>query len=356
MHNAYFLTCISKFFIFLFSLFTFFCIFVPLTLFDFLISNLPMSLSVRLILMTVVLLFCPPKVQAEKLVLMTSWTAQAQFAGYYVAYEKGFYKAVGLDIEITHPTLSTTPKITLQHEQPDAIMLSLMSAMDLISQGIPLVNIFQDSMNSSNLLISRRDNDPLKMKGKKMAVFNADPNYLAYIINKKEKLNYDIIRCTSHINLFLSGAIDATMATSYNEYLQLLQSGYKMGKESVYRFSEHGYNIQEQGVYVMRSYYQNQTKVCQKFASATRQGWEWVAAHPEEALEIVMKYVRSDHAVTNLTLQRRMLQEVLNLQLDADSKKREFRVRRDMVEKANRLLLECGLLKRAVSFEELTVP
>ena len=330
-------------------------IFAPLTLFN-LISNQPMPLPVRLILMTVVLLLCPPKVQAEKMVLMTSWTAQAQFAGYYVAYEKGFYKAAGLDIEITHPTLSTTPMITLQREQPDAIMLSLMSAMDLISQGVPLVNIFQDSMNSSNLLISRRDNDPLKMNGRKVAVFNADPNYLAYIISKKEKLNYDIIRCTSHINLFLSGAIDATMATSYNEYLQLLQSGFKMSKESIYRFSEHGYNIQEQGVYVKRSYYQEHAKDCQKFAEVTRQGWEWVVAHPEEALEIVMKYVRSDHAATNRTLQRRMLQEVLNLQLDADSKKREFRVRRDMVEKANKLMLECGLLKRTVTFEEMIVP
>jgi NitT/TauT family transport system substrate-binding protein len=208
-------------------------------------------------------------------------------------------------------------------------------------------------MNSSNLLISRRDNDPLKMKGKKMAVFNADPNYLAYIINKKEKLNYDIIRCTSHINLFLSGAIDATMATSYNEYLQLLQSGYKMGKESVYRFSEHGYNIQEQGVYVMRSYYQNQTKVCQKFASATRQGWEWVAAHPEEALEIVMKCVKKHNISTNRVKQKLMLREILRLQVDRDSKQREFRVRADMVNKASRLLFDCGIIRREVSYNEL---
>ena len=315
-----------------------------------------MPLPIRLILMTVVLLLCPPKVQAEKMVLMTSWKAQAQFAGYYVAYEMGFYEKAGLEVEIQHPTLNTTPMVCLQREQPDAIMLSLMSAMDLISQGIPLVNIFQDSMNSSNLLISRWDNDPLKMTGKKVAIFNADPNYLAYILSKKERLNYDIIRCTSHINLFLSGAIDATMATCYNEYLQLLQSGFKMGKERIYRFSEHGYNIQEQGVYVKRSYYQDHAQACKKFADATRRGWEWVAEHPEKALKIVMKYVHSDLAATNLTLQRRMLQEVLNLQLDADSKKREFRVRRDMVEKANKLMLESGLLKRAVTFEELTVP
>lgn len=310
----------------------------------------------RLIFLAVVLLLCPPKVQAEKMVLMTSWTAQAQFAGYYVAYEKGYYKEAGLDIEIKHPSLATTPLVTLQREEPDAIMLSLMSAMDLIAQGIPLVNIFQDSMNSSNLLISRWDNNPLKMNGKKVAIFNSDPNYLAYILSKKERLNYDIIRCTSHINLFLSGAIDATMATSFNEYLELLQAGFKMGNDVIYRFSQHGYNIQEQGVYVKRSYYADHAKACKQFAVATRKGWEWVAAHPEEALEIVMKYVRSDHAATNLTLQRRMLQEVLRLQIDADSKKREFRVRRDMVEKACRLMLECNLLQRAVTFEELTVP
>ena len=155
---------------------------------------------------------------------------------------------------------------------------------------------------------------------------------------------------------YISGAIDATMATSYNEYLQLLQSGYPLSKESIFRFSEHGYNIQEQGVYVSRSYYQDHAKECQQFAKATRLGWEWVAEHPEEALEIVMKYVRSDRSATNLTLQRRMLQEVLNLQLDADSKKRDFRVRRDMVEKANKLMLACGLLKHSVTFEELTIP
>ena len=114
-----------------------------------------MPFPIRLMFLTLVLLLCSPKVQAEKMVLMTSWTAQAQFAGYYIAYEKGYYKEVGLDVEIAHPSLTTTPLICLQREQPDAIMLSLMSAMDFISQGIPLVNIFQDSMNSSNLLISR---------------------------------------------------------------------------------------------------------------------------------------------------------------------------------------------------------
>ena len=232
-------------------------------------------------------------------------------------------------------------------------MISMMSAMDFIAQGIPLVNIFQDSMNSSNIIVSRWDTEPLKMKGKKVAIFNSDPSYLAIIMSKKEGMDYEWVRFTSHINLFLSGAIDATMAVSYNEYYQLMQAGFKMSEENIYRFSEHGFNIQENGVYVKRDYFLTHREACQKFATATRKGWEWVAAHPDEALEIVMKYVRKYNAPTNRVMQKLMLKECLRLQLDPDSKRREFRVRPDMVEKASRLMLECGMLKRRVTYKEL---
>ena len=225
--------------------------------------------------------------------------------------------------------------------------------MDFISQGIPLVNIFQDSMNSSNILVSRWDSDPLKMKGKKVAIFNSDPNYLAIIMSKKEGMNYEWVRFTSHINLFLSGAIDATMVVSYNEYYQLKQAGFKLSEDNIYRFSEHDYNIQENGVYVKRDYFLTHREECQKFATASRKGWEWVAAHPDEALDIVMKYVRRFNAPTNRVMQKLMLHEILRLQLDPDSKRREFRVRPDMVEKASRLMLECGMLKRRVTYKEL---
>ena len=283
----------------------------------------------------------------------TSWTAQAEFAGYYIAKEKGFYREQGLDVVIQHPSLTSTTFHRLQSDQCDAAMISMMSAMDFIAQGIPLVNIFQDSMNSSNIIVSRWDTEPLKMKGKKVAIFNSDPSYLAIIMSKKEGMDYEWVRFTSHINLFLSGAIDATMAVSYNEYYQLMQAGFKMSEDNIYRFSEHGFNIQENGVYVKRDYFLTHREACQKFATATRKGWEWVAAHPDEALEIVMKYVRKYNAPTNRVMQKLMLKECLRLQLDPDSKRREFRVRPDMVEKASRLMLECGMLKRRVTYKEL---
>ena len=276
--------------------------------------------------LTLLLWLTTGSVKAEKFVFTTAWTAQAQFAGYYIAKEKGFYKQAGLDIVIH----------------------------GFISQGIPLVNIFQDSMNSSNILVTRWDTDPMKLKGKKVAIFNSDPSYMAMIMNHRENMNFEWVRFTSNINLFLSGAVDAMMALSYNEYYQLQQAGFKMTEESIYRFSEHDYNIQENGVYVMRDYYLSHRDECRRFATATRKGWEWAVAHPDEAMEIVMKYVHRYNSPTNSVMQKLMFKETLRLQIDRDSKKREFRVRPDMVEKASQMMFESGMIKRRVTYKELT--
>lgn len=313
-----------------------------------------MKQKLRYILLATLMLILPPTVsRAEDFVLTTAWIAQSQFAGYYIAKEKGFYREVGLNVIIQHPSLTSSAFNRLKTEQCDAAMFSMMSAMDFISQDIPLVNIFQDSMNSSNILVSRWDTDPLKMKGKKVAIFNSDPNYLTFIMSKKEGMNYEWIRFTSNINLFLSGAVDATMVVSYNEYYQLIQAGYKLSEENLYRFSDHEYNIQENGVYVKREYFKNHRETCRKFAQASRKGWEWAAAHQKEALDIVMKYVRRYNTPTNHVMQRLMLEEILRLQINHETKQREFRVRQDMVEKASRLMVEAGMLRRPVTYKEL---
>ena len=102
-----------------------------------------------------------------------------------------------------------------------------------------------------------------------------------------------------------------------------------------------------------RAYYKKHPDRAKRFAQASRKGWEWAAAHPEEALDIVMQYVRRDKLETNRVMQRLMLKEILRLQVDRESKKREFRLRPDMVRKASRLMVECGLLKHEVTYEDL---
>ena len=66
-----------------------------------------------------------------------------------------------------------------------------------------------------------------------------------------------------------------------------------------------------------------------------------------------MKYVEKNSIATNRVIQRLMLKEVLRLQVDRESKKREFRLRPDMVEQASRLMVENQMLSREVTYEEL---
>ena len=300
--------------------------------------------------------FCGSKAQAqdETIVFTPQWTAQAQFAGYYVAEAKGFYREAGVKVKIEHPSATQPAMSRLRKNECQATTLQLCQAMEIIDDGIPLVNILQTSMNNAMVIVSARGVDPLTQKGAKVGVWSVGFGQLAICMSIKDHLNYEWIRFAQNINLFLAGALDATLAMSYNEYYQLVQAGIEMTDKNVYRFRDHGYNVQEDGVYIPRDYYEKHRDQAKKFAEASRKGWEWAAEHPEEALDIVMQYVDAAHIGTNRVMQRLMLNEVLNLQVDRESKKREFRLRPDMVQKASRLMVENRMLTREVKYEELT--
>ena len=292
--------------------------------------------------------------QDETIVFTPQWTAQAQFAGYYVAEAKGFYREAGVNVKIKHPT-STQPAMSrLRNNQSQATTLQLCQAMEIVDDGIPLVNILQTSMNNAMVIVSARGRDPLKQKGAKVGIWSVGFGQLAICMSIKDHLDYQWIRFAQNINLFLSGALDAMLAMSYNEYYQLVQAGIEVTDKNIYRFCDHGYNVQEDGVYMLRDYYEKHKDQARRFAQASRKGWEWAAQHPEEALDIVMEYVNKENIATNRVIQRLMLKEILRLQIDRESKKREFRLRPDMVRQASRLMVENNMLDREVTYEELT--
>ena len=63
--------------------------------------------------------------RAQKFIFMPQWSAQAQFAGYYVAKEKGFYREAGLDVDIVHPSVSLKAVDRIQRNKTNAAMLQL---------------------------------------------------------------------------------------------------------------------------------------------------------------------------------------------------------------------------------------
>ena len=277
----------------------------------------------------------------EPFVFMPQWTAQAQFAGYYVAEAKGFYREAGLKVKIVHPSSTQPSAKSLINNQCQATTLTLCEAMEMIDGGSPLVNILQTSMNNAMVIVSARGVNPLTQKGARVGIWNVGFGQLAICMDKKEHLNYRWEPFAQNVNLVVAGALDMTLAMSYNEYYQLIQAGLEISEQA------------EDGVYMTRAYYKKHPDKARRFAQASRKGWEWAAAHPEEALDIVMQYVRRDKLETNRVMQRLMLKEILRLQVDRESKKREFRLRPDMVRKASRLMVECGLLKHEVTYEDL---
>ena len=291
--------------------------------------------------------------QEGTIVFTPQWTAQAQFAGYYVAEAKGFYREAGVNVRIEHPSATQPAMSRLNNNDCQATTLQVCQAMEVIDGGIPLVNILQTSMNNAMVIVSARDQDPVKQKGARVGIWSVGFGQLAICMNIKEHLNYEWVRFAQNVNLFVAGALDATLAMSYNEYFQLMQAGIKMTDKNVYRFCDHGYNVQEDGVYMLRDYYETHKDQAHRFAAASKKGWEWAAAHPDEALEIVMQHVEKNHIATNRVMQRLMLEEVLRLQVDRESKKREFRLRRDMVRQASRLMVENQMLSREVTYEEM---
>ena len=279
----------------------------------------------------------PQTIADETIVFTPQWTAQSQFAGYYVAETKGFYREAGLKVKIEHPS-TTQPAISrLYNNQCQATTLQLCQALEIVDSGTPLVNILQTSMNNAMVFVSARGVDPLTQKGARVGIWSVGFGQLAICMSIRDQLDYQWVRFAQNTNLFVAGALDATLAMSYNEYYQLVQAGIEMNDKNIYRFCDHGYNVQEDGVYMTRDYYEKNREKADKFAQASRKGWEWAAAHPEEALDIVMHYVDRDNIATNRVMQRLMLKEILRLQVDRESKKREFRLRPDMVRLASQI-------------------
>ena len=78
---------------------------------------------------------------ADPLTLQLKWVAQAQFAGYYVAKEKGYYDEAGLDVTIKPGGPDVAPAQVLAGGGADVIIDWMPSALAAREKGLPLVNI-----------------------------------------------------------------------------------------------------------------------------------------------------------------------------------------------------------------------
>lgn len=301
-------------------------------------------LTVIFLLLTATFIFLSPPVKAQTITLTPKWTAQAQFTGYYVADKLGFYKDEGLDVRVQHPAISESSFSLMEKGRSQAVVMNLSFAFMERLAGTRIVNILQTSQENSLMLISH---SPLKsvkdLRGKKIAVWN----HLSYKLLERFAEHYQLqpmewIRFNSGVDLFLSKAADPCLVGSYNEFLQLAEFGMKIDSTHFLRLADYGYNLPEDGLYVTEEFYNQYPDAARKLAKASMRGWIWANEHQEAALDIVMEEVKRSNIGTNRYHQRKMLEEILRLQIDRKSKQRTYQLSRDGFERAAKILTPKG--------------
>ncbi|MEF3693967.1 MAG: ABC transporter substrate-binding protein [Candidatus Cloacimonadota bacterium] len=248
--------------------------------------------------------------------IVPKWEDQAQFAGLYVAKEKGFFARRGIDAKILAggPERLALPSLT--NGEVEFAILHLVAAMLNPPTAAQLVNLAQVSQKSSLIIAARKDlgiNKLTDLKFKKIGLWKGDYQEPSIIFNRKYNLEMDIINIDSSVNLFITGLVEAMNVMRYNELHQLYQAGMDEEDLLLFPFSDLGLNIPEDGLYTREQYYLTNPDLCRDVADALMEGWLYAINNEEEALDIVLEVMRKNNLSANRPHQRWMLKEMKEL-------------------------------------------
>ena len=287
---------------------------------------------------------------AQQMTFTPQWMPQSQFAGYYAALENGYYAEAGLDVTIKHPTASYSSMNMLKDGTADIITAELIRAMMATDGEVRLVNLMQTTQHSTLVLLSRSGEvrQMADLAGRRVGTWRAGFSEIPHMIDDEQQLGIEWVQFTNPLNLYISGAIDAALAKSYNEQVLFSMAG--ITPESVLRFADMGYDFPEDGLYVTEAFYKKHPEQCRLFAEASRKGWEWVRNHREEALAIVMKHVKAEKVPTNIYIQKWMLEAVLAEQEEVKGEAPSYILNKEDVDQLNAMLLKHGYIGKPIVY------
>jgi NitT/TauT family transport system substrate-binding protein len=255
--------------------------------------------------------------------LMPMWSPQSQFAGYYVALDKGIYARHGIDLKILRAGPGCSPAKALKKGTTDFAILWLTTALQHRSAGIELVNLAQIVQQSSMLLISKKTagiKTIADMDGKKVGLWEGDVSIPPRTLFAKHRIKVRVVRQSHTVNLFLRGGIDVTSAMWFNEYHTILNSGVDPEELNVIFLRDQGMNFIEDGIYTMEKTLRKDPDLATAFVDASLEGWRYAFDHPDEALDIVIKHMREAHLPANRMHQKWMLERMRDLMMPVNPK------------------------------------
>jgi NitT/TauT family transport system substrate-binding protein len=249
-----------------------------------------------------------------KVNLQLKWFPQAQFAGFFVAKERGFFRAQGLDVTLM-PAGDQSPIQVVQSGAADFGTTWIADLLIARERGIPVVHIAQMFQRSGFTLVSLKNSNIKNlcadMKGKSVGVWPSGNEYPAVALFRKCNLTSSLDpRATSPDVTAVSYPFDPSLvfpdkvqlvaAMTYNEVNQIAGLGYDETKVDVFRLADEGINLLEDLVFTSERVLNERNfkgsgltgrQVAARLVRASIQGWNWaVANQPATITQYVLPF------------------------------------------------------------------
>jgi NitT/TauT family transport system substrate-binding protein len=264
---------------------------------------------------------------ADPVTLQLKWVTQAQFAGYYVAEEKGFYDEENLDVTIKPGGPDIAPEQVIAGGGADVVVTWMAAALSARDKGVPLVNIAQPFAKSGLQMVCPKDG-PVQteadFKGKTLGVWFFGNEYPFYAWMNKLGLSTEggpdgvtVLKQSFDVQPLVQKQADCISVMTYNEYWQAIDAGFKPEDLVVFNYTDLGNAMLEDGLYVMEDKLSDPAfkDKMTRFVRASLKGWNYAKDNPDEAADIVVENGGQDE-----NHQKRMMGEVAKLLGDGSGK------------------------------------
>ncbi len=257
---------------------------------------------------------------ADDVTLQLKWVTQAQFAGYYVALENGYYADEGLNVTIRPGGPDIAPPQVIAGGGADVVVEWMPAALAAREAGLPLVNIAQPFKSSGMMLTCLADTGitgPEDFPGRTLGVwfFGNEFPFLSWmstlgIPTEGGDDGVEVLRQGFNVDPLLQRQADCISTMTYNEYWQVIDAGIGEDELITFKYEDQGVATLEDGLYVLEERLEDPEFVDRmaRFVRASMRGWEWAAANAEEAAMIVLEY--DDTGAQTEEHQIRMMGEV----------------------------------------------
>ena len=237
----------------------------------------------------------------DDVTLQLKWVTQAQFAGYYVAKEKGFYEDEGLNVEIKPGGPDIAPAQVIAGGGADVVVDWMPSALASREKGLPLVNIAQPFKKSGMMLTCLKETGvekPEDLRGRTLGVwfFGNEYPFLSWmshlgIPTDGSAEGVKVLKQGFNVDPLLQKQADCISTMTYNEYWQVIDAGISEDELVTFKYEDQGVATLEDGLYVMEEDLQDPAFVDKmaRFVRASMKGWRWAEENPDEAAEIVLE-------------------------------------------------------------------